>query len=501
MTEREPSGGNSKSRSVLGDLTDRTGTRRIPRNEKRVDRNDKDGVKRIRLSPGIRTEMESFKGDVVPATSDENRNPNLQCLVNSNAASRRSVHLDLNSDGSNDLNGENVVTRRSSKVHGDNDGPMTSGIDGGPSKIIVLDRSSTYRERLQRRKYQSNNERKSNQPYATLMSQESGGTSTGGKAGNVAIIGRDERSESQTVGLSAVRDCGKTDLLKNVFSSMKDKTDSKDATVAEGCSELHSSKGNMLQGTSELVLGNNRPKMGFNVRETNGGNNLNFVDLGRGNPPQCMDVRANAEQHDRFAAGSSTSAKNRITGKEIRSLEARQSEVNFDLNADNLIMSQSSSCDPETIGAVGLDRSSEKGDCVHISGGTESIRGCSCSFCAKAAHIWLDLHQEDIEGRVSVVRKSQRDAALLAEKSCGSSSNASDERMTGGIEKMQSHLMNQWRCLFQGMAGIWKEEGNHLEASLQPLVELREKCRTNMKSSKLSSKEVEHQASKKDISK
>ncbi|CAH8357694.1 unnamed protein product [Eruca vesicaria subsp. sativa] len=49
----------------------------------------------------------------------------------------------------------------------------------------------------------------------------------------------------------------------------------------------------------------------------------------------------------------------------------------------------------------------------HGMDGDDELKSCSCSFCLKAAYIWSDLHYQDIKGRLSVLKKSQKEASIL----------------------------------------------------------------------------------------
>ncbi|KAI6692053.1 hypothetical protein NL676_019763 [Syzygium grande] len=44
------------------------------------------------------------------------------------------------------------------------------------------------------------------------------------------------------------------------------------------------------------------------------------------------------------------------------------------------------------------------------------LKSCSCSFCLKAAHMWSDLHYQDIKGRIAAVGKSRKEAGTLVQK-------------------------------------------------------------------------------------
>ncbi|XP_047969048.1 uncharacterized protein LOC125212825 [Salvia hispanica] len=174
-------------------------------------------------------------------------------------------------------------------------------------------------------------------------------------------------------------------------------------------------------------------------------------------------------------------------GEENISPEGAQGEHNHldDHNADNFVLSQSGSVDftalpqSQESRVFGIDKGKkvEEDECALMTGGSKAINACSCSFCSKAQYIWLDLHQKDIKARLSALKKSQKDASILAERSSRMKVN---EKHGGDSSKLESHLMNQWRSLFQHMSDIWAAETNQLEASLLPLNNLKDKCKVEM---------------------
>ncbi|KAL6565482.1 hypothetical protein OROHE_004537 [Orobanche hederae] len=125
--------------------------------------------------------------------------------------------------------------------------------------------------------------------------------------------------------------------------------------------------------------------------------------------------------------------------------------------------------------------------------------------------MWLDLNYQDSKARLSVAKKIQKDASILAERSSRIKfSEKSGTESFIRVSKLESHLIYQWRSLFQRTSYIWEKEGNQLinpliepvgadypvvhkesqgadanfykhkgEASLLPLIELREKCKTD----------------------
>ncbi|KAL6539785.1 hypothetical protein OROHE_011556 [Orobanche hederae] len=95
--------------------------------------------------------------------------------------------------------------------------------------------------------------------------------------------------------------------------------------------------------------------------------------------------------------------------------------------------------------------------------------------------MWLDLNYQDSKARLSVTKKSQKDASILAERSSRIkfSEKSGTESFIRASKSESHHLIYQWRSLFQRTSDIWEKEGNQLEASLLPLIEVREKCKTD----------------------
>ncbi|XP_062149170.1 uncharacterized protein LOC133857832 [Alnus glutinosa] len=123
-----------------------------------------------------------------------------------------------------------------------------------------------------------------------------------------------------------------------------------------------------------------------------------------------------------------------------------------------------------------------KGDgCDNQNAGAEFLKGCSCSFCLKAAYIWSDLHYQDIRGRIAVLKKSQKETSLLVEQSCkGKETNVQDQGNFNKLSKSESDLTGHWRSLFIHMEDILARESNQLQANFVKLKDLRENCKTDL---------------------
>ncbi|KAG9141878.1 hypothetical protein Leryth_009254 [Lithospermum erythrorhizon] len=139
---------------------------------------------------------------------------------------------------------------------------------------------------------------------------------------------------------------------------------------------------------------------------------------------------------------------------------------------NRLRLSQESRC-------FGLERCTNRkgGDCSSTNASIELIKDCSCSFCTKAAYIWTDLHYQDLKARIATIRKSEKEASLLVERSCRRTEtlkHGNTPQNSSGVSSLDSKLMDQWRSLFSQMEKTYEHEGNHLEASLLSLKDLQE---------------------------
>ncbi|KAK4366766.1 hypothetical protein RND71_014646 [Anisodus tanguticus] len=158
---------------------------------------------------------------------------------------------------------------------------------------------------------------------------------------------------------------------------------------------------------------------------------------------------------------------------------------------DNLVMSQTGSVDfarlPESQESrVKHDTCTGRQTCENtsdLSASIESIKSCSCTFCTKAAYMWLDLHYQDTKGRISAIKKSQREASVLVERSCkGKELQMEDPEKNIEATNLESSLMGHWKSLFQHMEHIFQHEADQLEGSLVTLTDLKERCKTELDS-------------------
>ncbi|XP_022751060.1 uncharacterized protein LOC111299847 [Durio zibethinus] len=121
------------------------------------------------------------------------------------------------------------------------------------------------------------------------------------------------------------------------------------------------------------------------------------------------------------------------------------------------------------------------GGCMNLNAGIDMIKACSCSFCLKAAYIWSDLHYQDVKGRIAVLKKSQREASILVQKSGrGKQTDIHSQENANKSSKLESDLTSQWRSLFLNMEDIFVHESNQLQASYIALKDLRENCKMDL---------------------
>ncbi|WOG97366.1 hypothetical protein DCAR_0416706 [Daucus carota subsp. sativus] len=114
--------------------------------------------------------------------------------------------------------------------------------------------------------------------------------------------------------------------------------------------------------------------------------------------------------------------------------------------------------------------------------GIDLIKACTCSFCTKAAYIWSDLHYQDIKGRLAALKKSQKEANILAERSTKIRAANIHGQETPDVSELQSSLRGQWRSLFAHMEEIFGQESSQLESNLYTLKDLRDNCKTELES-------------------
>ncbi|XP_023544544.1 uncharacterized protein LOC111804093 [Cucurbita pepo subsp. pepo] len=118
-------------------------------------------------------------------------------------------------------------------------------------------------------------------------------------------------------------------------------------------------------------------------------------------------------------------------------------------------------------------------NCANLGMYDDLLKTCSCSFCLKASYIWSDLHYQDIKGRISALKKSQKDASILAQKSSKEKETYHDQG-NSSKSKLEFDLCGQWMSLFRHMEDMFAHEGSQLQTSFVTLKDLREDCKMNL---------------------
>ncbi|KAL1215479.1 hypothetical protein V5N11_021904 [Cardamine amara subsp. amara] len=109
------------------------------------------------------------------------------------------------------------------------------------------------------------------------------------------------------------------------------------------------------------------------------------------------------------------------------------------------------------------------------------LRSCPCSVCLKAAFIWSDLQYQDIKGRLSVLKKSQKEACILIQRNGKAKPmDVYGSENSNNSTNQESDFMGQWTSLFLNMEGILARENNHLQNSFVAMKELRENHKINL---------------------
>lgn len=395
MAEGNTSDGFSKTRAVLGDLTNRLGKRGFSgREEKGIKNsnfNDKDVAKRTRVSPRPCTGINSLKGNVVSSVSNmtnEIRDTNVLQFGYS-AVSKGSIDVETNCHDGYCLKGKDVVICNS-KVHGGNKDIVVLDHGGEAvvsQNVIELDGDNDMADRCGEIGYFDdgslpNKDKMSSQDYKGPNLTDL----VGGRAMN---------------SISPEADgCGKLDLLKEKEIS----------GIAEiVCDKKYASLNDTVRGNVFNLMINGGGEVALGSSEiSKGKDDLSLIDLGSGNAFQSVNIEADDELGDSFPADTSrtvseTGGNCPHNGKDFEvdeskaSPEGTQSDSRDyqnggdDHNADDLVSSQCGPMDCMILSesqesrVFGVEKSMElkKGDECALSGGIDSIKACSCSFCTK----------------------------------------------------------------------------------------------------------------------
>lgn len=267
------------------------------------------------------------------------------------------------------------------------------------------------------------------------------------------------------------------------------------------CSEINSLRDNVISGISKIPSGIKETCSSDGVAQIGGAGITtdNSVKLGDAKRDSCvstiatptvlcnkdyLDIRG--EIHKDKGLSSDVADGNDL--QEKLETSACVNDDN-DLGHDSLNSSKDEYVEysrlPESqeSGISGLERCiGLKGDgCSNSSEGVDLINACSCSFCTKAAYIWSDLHYQDMKGRIAALKKSQKEASILVQRSCRD--NWPEKRGQGNFNKfsrLESDLTGHWTSLFLRTEDILVRECSQLEASLFNLKDLRDNYKTEL---------------------
>lgn len=138
---------------------------------------------------------------------------------------------------------------------------------------------------------------------------------------------------------------------------------------------------------------------------------------------------------------------------------------------------------PQAIKSFNMNRCSNvdgMGIVNHHMEADGELKSCSCSFCLTAAYIWSDLHYQDIKGRLSVLKKSQKEASGLIQRNDRGTPTDIYGSENSNNSTNTDNPMEQWTSLFRNMEGILARESNHLHNSFVAMKELRENCKIDL---------------------
>uniref|UniRef100_A0A5B6YQU9 DNA-directed RNA polymerase n=1 Tax=Davidia involucrata TaxID=16924 RepID=A0A5B6YQU9_DAVIN len=258
------------------------------------------------------------------------------------------------------------------------------------------------------------------------------------------------------------------------------------------CSEINSLRGNIVSSISKIPC---------EVKESNsfGGSGAsidNVVEVGDASRDSCVSSISIPTGFG-SCAGDSCGVEEKCGNDEGRvTSEVAQSDPlaahvcktdGMDQGVDDLVSTKYGSVGCSTLPKSRNSKSIELERCIGLKGdgssnssvGVDLIKDCSCSFCTKVAYIWADLLYQDVKGRMAALKKSQKEASILVQKSCRDKGiDKHGQGNSNKILKLESELMGQWRSLFLRMEDILVHESSQLEASLLPLKDLRENCKT-----------------------
>ncbi|CAA3008405.1 Hypothetical predicted protein [Olea europaea subsp. europaea] len=418
MAERNASDGYRKLRSVFGDVTNQLGKRRSSEKEtceiKRNNFNDQDKVKQPRGLPRPCTEINSLKGNVISSISkvpNENKDTDGLDFCEDSAVLKSIVVVE---DVKNRSESENCKKMKNVKI-----GSSKSLYENKDPKIVDLSSEDSGSKIVIQGDVVDNDI--ADRCNATNSFKDS------------AISGMGKMLRENTVYPILVElGAGRAFNQIEIEADVCDGIDSSKECVITGIPNTdHKKKCSSLIDTgtgrvAEVIVSNSGDGAMRNSKISSKNGNLNLLDLDKGKGLHGLNAEDINEFVDSFVTkisvpNSETGGDSVLDGKNCNDDEAKvsnegtQSETDRqtygdDDNVDSYVLSQSGSIDcnilPESQESrvFGLERCSELkrgNECANMSGEIDLIKACSCSFCTKAAYIWLDLHYQDTKARIS----------------------------------------------------------------------------------------------------
>ncbi|KAL3527767.1 hypothetical protein ACH5RR_012423 [Cinchona calisaya] len=316
-------------------------------------------------------------------------------------------------------------------------------------------------------------------------------SSSEGYPNNRVVLG-DVTNQLGKRGISSISGDG---ICDNVDRRERARDKGKRACISpRPCSRISSLKGNVIMGISKIPNEIKDPKLLKNVVDSS----TVQATMQASDDPRCSledgvsrrNCVSDTDCAEVEVICDSEEGQVGSGGSQDDDTDAHVSENDGDDHGvDNFVLSQTGSVDctrlPESQESRNfeLERCSGlKADgCLNSVTDTEFIKSCSCSFCTKAAYILLDLHYQDMKGRIAALKKSQKDASILVERSCrNKGTEKHGTRSSSKQPNLEHDLMTQWRSLFLHMEDIFAHESKGLEASLLSLKDLRDKCKTEL---------------------
>ncbi|KAJ0236496.1 hypothetical protein HA466_0257880 [Hirschfeldia incana] len=224
----------------------------------------------------------------------------------------------------------------------------------------------------------------------------------------------------------------------------------KESTRSTDTNDDSSSDGDKISFGESLVVVDAGSE---NLKESQG--ETNEVDIGVGDAVVELSQRECDKDSNVADFASQTDA---ITGEDLKeTLYTRSNRESDDMSA--MVINEGTGLSPvDSMEIVNHDMESN-----------DELRSCSCSFCLKAAYIWSDLNYQDIKGRLSVLKKSQKEASSLIQRNG-----------KGEPTDVEFDVMGQWTSLFLNMDDILARESSRLQDSFVAMKELRENCKIDL---------------------